>query len=124
LDTRNKILTLAAACALREPLTIASGTFDILLAEDARELEELRGRNPERALLVAVLPAPSELLSARARAEIAAALRMVDYVVILNDGGLLQLSCAHPDAGLVRLEAAHARRMRQLIEHVRRRQAS
>ena len=122
MDTRNKILTLAAACELTVPITIASGTFDILRAEHAGELQEVRDRAGDKALLAVVLPSPISLLGSGARAEMVAALRVVDYVITAYDEDLVELSRAHPAAVVVRLEAADACRTRQLIEHVRRRQ--
>jgi hypothetical protein len=60
----------------------------------------------------------------RARAEMAAALRVVDYVLISeNPHQDALLACLQP-AELVRLEEAHGERKRQLTEHVHRRQTS
>jgi len=42
MDTRNKILTVAAALELRPPVALATGHFDVLRAEDARELARVR----------------------------------------------------------------------------------
>ena len=125
MDTRSKIVNPEApprAC------TVVTGAFDMVLAADARELAEIRARYPGRPLLVVVLPLPGSLLPHRARAELVAALRMVDYVVTANvvaraaatDALLAALEPAH----LVRLEAAQAERKRQLMEHVHRRQTS
>ncbi len=119
MDTRSKILTLAAAAELAGPLIIVTGTFDVLRAGHARELRAARERAPASALLVVVLPSPLALMEQRARAEMVAALRVVDYVVTAHEDDLLRLGCAHPGAEMVRLEAADARRVRQLIEHVR-----
>jgi glycerol-3-phosphate cytidylyltransferase-like family protein len=119
LDTRSKILTLAEALALPAPIVIAAGTFDLLRAEHARELEQIRAG--PRKLLVVVLSSSIGLLTARARAEMVAALRVVDYVIIADDEHLERLSRAHPDAQVARLDAADRCRIRQLIEHVRRR---
>ena len=77
MDTRSKILTPAAALALRErPFAIVTGTFDVLRAAHACELEE--ARTGAARLLVVVLPRAGELLPQRARAEMVAALRIVD----------------------------------------------
>ena len=129
MDTRTKILSPEAA---PHACTVVTGAFDIVLAADARELAEIRARHPAHPLLVVVLPLPGELLPQRARAELVAALRMVDYVVTADDAApnvdpaaatnalLASLEPAH----LVRLETAHAERKRQLMEHVHRRQTS
>ena len=119
MDTRTKIVD-----AERAPrgCTVVTGTFDVILAADARELSEIRGRHPEDALCVVVLPLSGELLPQRARAELAAALRMVDYVVIGDDPAPDALLAALKPARIVRLEGAHELRKRQLTEHVQSRQ--
>jgi bifunctional ADP-heptose synthase (sugar kinase/adenylyltransferase) len=121
-DTRTKILTLAAATRLPAPLTIATGLFDVLRAAHVRELRQAREAIPGARLLVVVLPWEDALLEQRARAEMAAALHMVDYVVIANSEQARALIDALQPARLVRLEAADEGRVRQLREHVRRRQ--
>ena len=111
MDSRSKIVAAAAAPA---GCTVVTGYFDPLLAAHARELGGLK-----RPLLVAVMPLERELLSQRARAELVAGLRVVDYVVIAEDSDA-DVLCARLQAGqVVRLEAADARRTRQLMEHVR-----
>jgi hypothetical protein len=125
MDTRTKILSPEAA---PRACTVVTGAFDMVLAEDARELAEIRASHPDRPLLVVVLPLPEGLLPGRARAELVAALRMVDYVVTAPDDAkaaatdalLTSLEPAH----LVRLVEAQAVRKRQLMEHVHRRQTS
>jgi len=115
-DTRSKIVN---PDAVPKGATVVTGTFDVIRAEDARELAGVG-----RPLVVVVLPLAGELLPQRARAELAAGLRVVDYVLITDD--------SHPDALLaslqpgevVRLETVHADRKRQLVEHVHRRQTS
>jgi glycerol-3-phosphate cytidylyltransferase-like family protein len=96
---------------------VVTGYFDPLLAAHARELAAL-----PRPLLVAVLPRAGELLSQRARAELVAGLRVVDYVVIAENTDADALCERLRPAQIVRLEAADARRTRQLMEHVRNRQ--
>ena len=114
MDTRRKIVTADSAPAGR---TVVTGYFDILLAEDARELAALT-----RPLTAVVLPLENALLSPRARAELAAGLRIIDYVVIAEDADVDALCERLRPAQLIRLEAAQARRKRQLMEHVRNRQ--
>jgi bifunctional ADP-heptose synthase (sugar kinase/adenylyltransferase) len=121
MDTRTKILTAEAA---PRACTVATGTFDLVLAGDARELAEIRAAHPGRPLLVVVLPLPDPLLPQRGRAEMVAALRMVDYVVTADDAAPDALLASLEPAHLVRLEEAHAARKRQLMEHVHRRQIS
>ena len=104
--------------------TVVSGTFDVLQAEDARELAEIRASGDERPLLVVVSRLAGSLLAQRARAELVAALRVVDYVVAADDTAAdAQIASLEP-AQLVRLEEVHAVRKRQLMEHVQRRQTS
>ena len=121
MDTRTKILSSEAA---PRACTVVTGAFDPVLAEDARELAEIRANHPDRPLLVVVLPLPGELLPQRARAELVAALRMVDYVVIADDAVPNALLASLEPAQLVRLEEAQAIRKRQLMEHAHRRQTS
>jgi bifunctional ADP-heptose synthase (sugar kinase/adenylyltransferase) len=121
-DTRSKILSRDAALELPRPLTVVTGYFDILRAQHARDLQQARNRAPAQPLLVVVLTAPRPVLNTRARAELVAALRMVDYVVTADDGDRDSLIEALKPAQLVRLEAADQLRARQLIEHVQRRQ--
>jgi bifunctional ADP-heptose synthase (sugar kinase/adenylyltransferase) len=120
MDTRSKILSVAAALELRPPVAVASGYFDLLRAEDARELAQVR----HHPLLVVVLPVTGEIFPPRARAKLVAALRVVDYVVTADDGDLDRLIESLKPAQFVRLEAAEARRATQLMEHVHRRQTS
>ena len=121
MDTRSKILNPEA---VPRACTVVTGAFDVVLAGDARELEEIRACQPGRPLLVVVLPLPDPLLPQRARAELVAALRMVDYVVTADNATPDALLASLEPAQLVRLEEAHAVRKRQLMEHVHRRQTS
>jgi bifunctional ADP-heptose synthase (sugar kinase/adenylyltransferase) len=122
MDSRAKILSLEAACALRVPrLAIVTGYFDLLRAVHLRELEAVRQRTGAGALLAVVLPWDEACLSQRARAEMAAALRVIDYVVFIDHGDVEALVGALGPAEVVRLEAADACRNRELIEHVHRR---
>jgi bifunctional ADP-heptose synthase (sugar kinase/adenylyltransferase) len=121
-DTRSKILSRDDALRLPPPLTLVTGYFDILRAEHARDLQQARDRAPAQPLMVVVLTGPNPLLSPRSRAELVAALRMVDYVVTTDDGDRDSLIEALKPAQLVHLEAADKRRARQLMEHVQRRQ--
>ncbi len=117
MDTRSKILTLAAALEIGErPITIVIGTFDVLRAAHARELEE--ARTGAARLLVVVLPRAVELLPQRARAELIAALRVVDYVVPAGPNEVDALIHALAPTQVVRLEEADEFRCRQLREEI------
>jgi bifunctional ADP-heptose synthase (sugar kinase/adenylyltransferase) len=116
MDTRTKIVSPGA---VPRGATVVTGTFDVIRAADARELGAMG-----RPLVAVVLPLAGELLPQRARAELAAGLRMVDYVLITDDGHPDALLASLHPAAVVRLETVHADRKRQLIEHVHRRQTS
>lgn len=127
MDTRTKILTAEEAGALgrgSEQVVLATGYFDVLLAAHLRDLERVRESLPEDAVLLVALGTPEQpLLDGRARAEVVAALAVVDYVVSLEKQQMERLLPVFPEQRRVRLEAAHQERMRELIEHVHRRQS-
>ncbi len=111
MDTRGKIIGCAEAARLAEGgATIVSGYFDPVLASHAARLAGLKR---DGAPLVVVIASTSEsILPARARAELVAGLRAVDYVVESDHGFQPQ----------IRLEQEDAARLRKLIEHVHARQ--
>jgi bifunctional ADP-heptose synthase (sugar kinase/adenylyltransferase) len=118
-DTRSKILSPAALANSSTAVSaVAWGYFDPLLAAHARELAALRERSGGPVVAV-VLPLENALLPLRARAEMVAALRMIDYVVIADDEPPESLiACLHP-AETLRLEEADRRRTCELREHAR-----
>jgi bifunctional ADP-heptose synthase (sugar kinase/adenylyltransferase) len=122
MDTRSKILTLAEAASLAGPLAMVTGYFDVLRAAHIRDLDRVRRREHGAKLLAVVLPAPGEILSQRARAELVAALRVIDYVVIADDAAARRLAHSLEPVEIVHLETADACRARELKEHVHRRQ--
>jgi len=87
LDTRSKIIPLEQArTQLRDKSACwVGGDFDPLLAEHVRKLREQVA--PGRLLIVEVTNPARPLLSQQARAELVAALTMVDYVVLGNGAG-------------------------------------
>jgi len=105
------------------PLLLAVGRFDILRVEMVRELAGARRRTGARSLLVVVRQLPGELAPLEARAELAAALRVVDYVFVAENGDLTSLAGALQPIEIMDLEEADTRRTRQLIEHVHSRQS-
>ena len=121
MDTRDKIITapqaVEIALRLRErgkSVKVVTGCFDPVLAGHARRLEELRG--DAETLVVLVTEPPRPILPARARAELVAALAVVDYVILSEEG---------KPAGLgVQLDAADAEFTRDLIQHVRNRHSA
>ena len=84
MDTRTKILPYQEVRELLQdkPAQWVSGYFDPLLAEHVGRLRELA--KPGQLLVVEVANPDAPLLPQRARAELVAALAMVDYVVLGN----------------------------------------
>ncbi|MDQ6759179.1 MAG: hypothetical protein M3Z32_04840 [Acidobacteriota bacterium] len=99
-DTRRKIITFEQAVNLArlQQVRWVTGTFDPLLAEHAQRLREFI--EPGHILVVIVANPPRPLLSQRARAELVAALSMVDHVVMKD--GPAQFS--EPDDARIREE--------------------
>ena len=123
MNTRTKILTPAAFAALDppRPVLLVTGRFDILRVELARDMAAARRRTAAQSLVVVVRPLEGELAPLAARAEMAAALRVVDYVLIAENGDLDSLAAVLQPIEMISLEEADAERTRQLIEHVHRR---
>jgi hypothetical protein len=122
MDTRTKIVNGVAGLDLPKPLLLVIGRFDMLRVEAARDLASAKLRTGARSLAVAVRPLADELAPLAARAGMAAALRVVDYVFIVSDGDLDSLATSLQPVEIMNLEEADARRTRQLVEHVQRRQ--
>lgn len=110
------------ALALEGP-AVATGYFDILLAGHVRALVELRRRAPGRALVAVVLPLAGAVLGERARAELVAALRAVDWVVVAGGEDVEALIRWLAPSATLRMEDADLRRAHELREHVRKRHA-
>ncbi len=72
-------------------------------------------------LFVIVLDPPAPLLGARARAELVAALAMVDYVVPAGEHAAAELINRFTAGEIVREEAADLLRAERLSQHVQRR---
>lgn len=119
MDTRAKILDAGAAQAAADQarragkrIALVAGFFDPLLAAHARRLREIAADGA--VLFVSIREPERPLLPARARAELVAALGVVDYVVL----GEAPLA---PDA-VYREESADARRTEEWIRRVQERQ--
>jgi len=125
-DTRTKILTPAALAVLDppRPLVAVAGRFELLRAETVRELADARRRTGARSLVAVLRPFAGELAAVEARAELVAALRVVDYVFIAPNEDFTGLAASLEAIETVNLEEADAGRIRQLIEHVRSRQST
>ena len=91
MDTRSKILDPSGALKHLSGLghssfVIARGSFDILRGEHCRRLAQEKKEHGELLVLVADDENPRRtVLDARTRAELVAALRVVDYVVICDE---------------------------------------
>jgi hypothetical protein len=122
MDTRAKIIDLASASSLRRQgvrLKVVTGHFDVLTPALVRRLQ---GLSDGARLIAVVLDPPAPLLPAQARAELAASLSMIDYVLLLPAAGLDKaLEEIRPDE-VVREDMADVKRSETLIEHVHRRQ--
>jgi hypothetical protein len=120
MDTRSKIVTVEE---IPECVTIVTGYFEVLRAELVRKLQEVRDRTIGRSVVAVVLQHPAERLQARARAEIVAALRFVDYVLIVSIDAFSGILATFPCAEFVRLEGADLRWTRDFFEEIRHRHA-
>jgi bifunctional ADP-heptose synthase (sugar kinase/adenylyltransferase) len=123
-DTRKKILSVEDAGHLKGPVALLIGAFDVLRASHIRELNRaISDAEPRLTLLVAVVPTPNELLSQQARAELVAALRMVDYVVTTDAETADRLGELLMCHRIVRMDTSDESHSRVLKEHVRRRKS-
>jgi hypothetical protein len=124
MDTRSKILSAARALEVaadlrhrRVPFTIVCGYFDVLQPGMARGIPERGIEGRPGTVFAVVLDPPSPLLPASVRAELAAALRMVDYVIPWSGDGDELMASLIPDA-CVNKEAEHTKSTERLIQHV------
>ena len=98
------------------PVRVIVGFFDPIHAAQIRALKQLA---PKESVVVAAIADPPEpLLPARARAELAAALDSIDYVVTDVEGAL-----SLPGAVVYDLRQDDLRRRDELMRHVVRRHA-
>lgn len=127
LDTRNKILSpLAAAEWARrlrsegKSVAVACGFFDPLLAAHAARLERLAsGGSP---MLAVVTDPPDPILPLAARAELVAALGVVDAVAAIPPAELEAFLASLNASAIQRGEAEDAALRQDLIQHVHKRQ--
>jgi bifunctional ADP-heptose synthase (sugar kinase/adenylyltransferase) len=127
LDTREKILTATQAVetvrrlrAEGRSVRFATGWFDPLLAAHALRLEQLRGGAAR--VMVFVTDPSVPILPSRARAELVAALSVVDFVVLSEEERLEDLLARLEATEVLRGEADDEALTRQLINHVQARQ--
>ncbi len=121
MNTRSKIVS--AIASPPQPVLLTTGLFEILRIETVRELAEARRRTGAKTVIAVVLSSTEERIPLAARAEMAAALRVIDYVLIGEAGEWEGPAARLQPIEILHLEEADARRTRQLIEHVRRCQA-
>jgi bifunctional ADP-heptose synthase (sugar kinase/adenylyltransferase) len=121
-DTREKILTVAAAVeaarsarANGRRVSLVTGYFDPVLAGQARRLAEIA--EPGGVLLAVVMEPERPILPARARAELVAALAVVDYVAPAEAASQIVAD------RIFREEEADLRRAQELIFRIRQRGA-
>lgn len=118
MDTRAKILDLESLEAVRRRagrLKAVTGYFDPLLASHARRLAALR--SPGETLVAVVSEPERPLLPLAARAELVAALAVVDWVIAATDPEPV-IAALRPDE-LVREEQVDLERRQELIRLVR-----
>ena len=115
MDTRAKILTPPEAANLPLPLRAVVGFFDPLLAAHVRRLNELA--SPETKLIAVILNPQQPLLDLRARAELVAALAIIDFVVPM-EGDCDAFLRSLPTADIIHEETSDQLRTAHLIEHV------
>lgn len=122
LETRTKIVDWESALdrARERRTVVVTGYFDPLLAEHARRLKEIRTGFDRVIVLLSEPPAP--LVDARARAELVAALDMVDYVVLPQRRASSDVEFERiANVSVFREEEADEARFERLVEHVNRR---
>jgi hypothetical protein len=121
LDTRFKIVSREAALerVRGKQVAIVTGYFDPLQVEHVRRLNEIRSSH--ELLIVLLADPPDPILDAASRAQLIAALDMIDYVVLPQE---CASSVDFERAGRVSVypeEAADEARFQRLLEHVHRR---
>lgn len=126
MDTRHKIIGCEQAASIAAELRrqgaalkLVTGYFDVLVAEHVRRLREIAGDSAK--LFVVVLDPPSALVAARPRAEMVAALAVVDYVIPAGEQACEQLLGRFAASEIVREESADLLRAERLSQHVQRR---
>jgi bifunctional ADP-heptose synthase (sugar kinase/adenylyltransferase) len=116
LDTRSKIVGREEALARirqRAGWVIVTGYFDPVTAAHVRRLRQISAKHSAIAVFLSDPSHP--ILPAQARAELLAAMRMVDCVVLPQECASQPLD---PDIPVFREEEADVERLAKLIEHV------
>lgn len=117
LDTRTKIVD--AACAPSQG-ALVTGFFDPVTVQHLRRLKQIRERCGIVTILLSDPPAP--ILEAHARAEVLAALDVVDYVVLPQERALsVDLFARKGDYSVFREEDADRARFQSLVDYIHQR---
>jgi len=126
MDTRDKIITADRAAVIVEQargngseVKIVTGHFDVLLAGHVCRLREIGAG--AATLFVLILDPPMPVLGLCARAELVAALTVVDYVVPAVEQAAGELLSHFREEEIVKEESADLLRAHWLSEHVQRR---
>jgi glycerol-3-phosphate cytidylyltransferase-like family protein len=127
-DTRQKIIPAeeAVAAARRldasgRRLVVVIGHFDPLLCAHARALGQVRNGTGSPVVMVVLVPTEAPLLGERARAEMAAALDVVDYVVIMGRDNFGEFVDRLAAEQVILRQGEDENLKRSLIEYVQRR---
>jgi bifunctional ADP-heptose synthase (sugar kinase/adenylyltransferase) len=123
MDTRAKIVDasqisslLARSSSNGRRLVVARGWFDVLRASHCRALAEAKASGSELVVIVhADGGAQPTLLNAAARAQLAAAIAVVDYVVICDGTQARNLAASWNAAAIVEIDESFSR---GLVENV------
>jgi len=95
-----------------------TGYFDVITAALVRDLEVVRKATGDGVVMIVLLPLEESLLSGRARAELAAALSVVDYVVTETEGSMEEFVARLAADEVISRQVADEQQTRLLIEHV------
>ena len=120
MDTREKIIAPGAAILRRGKLCAFVGHFDPMYAAHARRLNELH--SPGDTWIVILTDPAQPLLQTRARAELVAALKTVDYVVPAQDNTVEDILAQLAPDQVWQEEEQDLKRAAALVNQVRSRQ--
>ena len=129
MDTRTKILGSAEAAsavssvaATGKCIVVARGSFEVLRAEHCRLLAEAKRQGTHLVVVVHDDHEPRpKVLQAASRAQMMAALAVVDHVVVCDEAGVEALISGWNTAAVVDVEQGA---VREVIAHVLQRQSS
>jgi len=97
---------------------VVTGYFDVIRTPHIRDLAAVRKDTGAGILMIVLLPLKGAFLSHHARAEMVAALNMVDYVVTPGEGSVEALLNHLPADKVISRQAADEEQTRLLTEHV------